>query len=89
MILNGLRCHVVDGATAIVPLYASVVHFNLARDPKIYQLQAQSNTDKVLWLEVIVNDILIMDHLKSKIGKLVLKLQSLIWRWAIITCSLT
>ena len=61
---DGLRCHVVDGATAYVPLYAGVVQLYPVSNTKVYQAQPHSNAYKVLSLEVIVDDVIIMDNLQ-------------------------
>ena len=60
---DGLWCHVVDGATADVSLYARLLRLNAIGYPKVDELQPCSDADKVLWLQVVVDDPFAVDYL--------------------------
>ena len=59
----GLWCHVVDGATADVSLDARLLRLDAVGYPKVDELQPCSDADKVLRLQVVVDDPLVVDHL--------------------------
>ena len=62
--LNGLRSHIVDGATTNVPLNACLLGLNPVGYAKVNQFEPSTNAHKVLWLQVIVDHTFIVDYLK-------------------------
>ncbi len=67
-----LRGHIVCGATAYISFDASVVQLDLASNPKVNETQAQTSAYKVLRLQVIVDHLCIMNHLKRQTHVIVL-----------------
>ncbi len=66
MHVNGLRGHVVDSAAANVPLNAGVVQLYLVGNAKVNQTQGRANAHKILWLEVVVDHIFVMNNLQQQ-----------------------
>ena len=62
---DGLWCHVVESATADIPLHTGVIQLNLLRYTKVYQAQANSSAHKVLRLQIIVDYAFIMNNLQA------------------------
>ena len=66
--LYGFWCHVVNGATADVSFNARLLCLNAVGYPEVNKPQPCPNTDKVLGLQVVVDDSLIVDHLQTQEG---------------------
>lgn len=60
---NGFWSHVIDGATANISLNACLLCLNSVGNAKVNEFEPGPYAHKVLWLQVIVDNALIVDHL--------------------------
>lgn len=60
---NCLGCHIVDSARPDLLFNACVLSHDSVGYAEVDEFELQSAADKILWLEVIVNHTLLVNHL--------------------------